>query len=254
MDQRGLDQQGLRAVRISVWIGLVGMFGLFATAWVYSGFFLPPSPTMTADQIVSIYTENNVMLQLAFVAMIAGFTCVAFWGGSLSVLARQLEGRYPVFTVIQVVALAVVTVNVTFLPLVFAVAGYRAGEIPPEITRTINDLGWFMFLYPWSPVTIWLVALGAAILSDKSDSPFFPRWAAYLSFWVAFAVAPAGVMALFKTGPLAWNGVLAYWIPLTQFFVWVIAMTVLMQKGARRQERALAAEAPNSRTVTERIG
>ncbi len=229
-----MDEQDLRAVRISVWIGLVGMFGLFATAWVYSGFFLPPSPTLTAEQIVSIYTDHKTMLQLAFVVMIAGFTCVAFWGGSLTLLARQLEGRYPVLTVVQIVALAAVTVNVTFLPLVFALAGYRAGEIPLDITRTINDLGWFMFLYPWPPVTLWLSALGVAILRNKSDSWAFPRWAGYLSLWVAFAVAPGGLIALFKSGPLAWNGVLAYWIPFSQFFIWVVAMTVLMQKAARR--------------------
>lgn len=229
-----MDERDLRAVRISVWIGLVGMFGLFATAWVSSGFFLPPAPTLTAEQIVSNYTDHKAVLELAFVVMIAGFSCVTFWGGSLTVLARQLEGRYPVFTVVQIVCLSAVMVTVTFLPLVFALAGYRAGEIPPDITRTINDLGWFIFLYPWPPVTLWLLALGVAILRDTSHTQTFPRWAAYLSFWVAFAVAPGGLIGLFKSGPLAWNGVLAYWIPFSQFFIWVVAMTVLMQKAAKR--------------------
>ncbi|MCW2518672.1 MAG: hypothetical protein JWR46_1291, partial [Mycobacterium sp.] len=48
-------------------------------------------------------------------------------------------------------------------------------------------------------------------------------------------------------GPLAWNGVFAYWIPLVAFSVWMIAVTVVMLQSIGAQQaadRALATAAP----------
>jgi hypothetical protein len=32
---------------------------------------------------------------------------------------------------------------------------------------------------------------------------------------------------IFKTGPLAWNGLLGFWIPVSVYFLWVIGTTVM---------------------------
>jgi len=41
----------------------------------------------------------------------------------------------------------------------------------------------------------------------------------------------------FKHGPFAWNGVLAWWIPLTMFFIWFVVMTVLLLRAIADDER-----------------
>ena len=76
--------------------------------------------------------------------------------------------------------------------------------------------------------------MGVAIFTDSDESPIFPRWAAWLSVWVATLSIPGGAMILFKTGPLAFNGLLAIWVPLGVFFIWIVAMTVLVIKAINR--------------------
>jgi hypothetical protein len=73
----------------------------------------------------------------------------------------------------------------------------------------------------------------AAIFGDTRPHPLFPRWSAYLSLWNALLLVPGGLMAFFKIGPFAWDGIFAFYIPLLVFFVWLISMTVLMLRASR---------------------
>ena len=49
---------------------------------------------------------------------------------------------------------------------------------------------------------------------------------------------PGGLITFFKTGPFAWNGLLAFWVPLVIFFVWFLVMFVALLKTIREQESA----------------
>lgn len=231
-----LTQRNARAVRTAVWVGLAGMFILFGAGFVLSGFVLPPSAGLSSAGIVSMYTEHQTRIRVGCFLMITGFSFVALWGCSLASLTRLLEGRSAVVTYTQVTCISVVTVIVVFAPLIWALAAFRPGEIDPDVTRSINDLGWFLFLYPWPPLMIWLGVTGWAILGDHSDEPLFPRWAGYLSFWTALLSVPGGLISFFKLGPFSWNGLFAYWVPLGVFFVWVVGMSAVMLRATRRRE------------------
>lgn len=228
-----LEPRNARAVRTAVCVGLAGMVVLFGAGYVLSGFVLPPSAARTSAQIVSMYTDHQARIRVGCFLMITGFSFVALWGCALASLTRLLEGRSSVVAYTQVACISVVTVIVVFAPLIWALAAFRPGEIDPDVTRSINDLGWFLFLYPWPPLMIWLGVTGWAILGDRSDRPMFPRWSAYLCFWTALLSVPGGLISFFKVGPFSWNGLLAYWVPLGVFFVWVVAMSAVMLRATR---------------------
>ena len=49
-----------------------------------------------------------------------------------------------------------------------------------------------------------------------------PRWVAFLNFFVAFSFLPDPLAYFFKTGPFAWDGLLAWWVPVAAFFGWLL--------------------------------
>lgn len=69
----------------------------------------------------------------------------------------------------------------------------------------------------------------------------FPRWLGYLNFWCAFLFMPGGLVVFFKDGPFAWNGIIAWWLLLVAFGVWVVSMVVMVLKALAVQEREEAA-------------
>jgi hypothetical protein len=66
------------------------------------------------------------------------------------------------------------------------------------------------------------VAVGVAILRDRSG--LFPRWVAFLNFFVALSFIPDVLAWFFKTGPFAWNGLFVFWLALTTYCVFLFVM------------------------------
>ena len=79
------------------------------------------------------------------------------------------------------------------------------------------------------------IAIGAAIVGDKSANPIFPRWVGFFNFWVAILFIPGALIPFFKSGPFAWNGLFSFWIPATVFGVWFIVMLTMLLKAIDRQ-------------------
>ena len=80
-----------------------------------------------------------------------------------------------------------------------------------------------------------MLSVGLAVLLDPGKDPVFPRWVGYFSLCNAISYLPAGFMSFFHHGPIAWNGVLALYVPLASFFTWMVIVTVY---GFRNLHRA----------------
>jgi hypothetical protein len=80
------------------------------------------------------------------------------------------------------------------------------------------------------------------VMQDKSPNPVFPRWYAYFNFFTVAGVMPAGFVVYFRTGPLAWNGIIVWGISVAVFFVWICASAWLIHVAASRQRDELAAQ------------
>lgn len=90
---------------------------------------------------------------------------------------------------------------ITTVAVAWTVMAFRAEDA--TIVQTFNDLGFF--LYAWPPFGIWMVIIAIAILRDVNQKQTFPRWVAYYNLYAAIGMAPASLMGLFKTGPLAYQ-------------------------------------------------
>lgn len=112
---------------------------------------------------------------------------------------------------------------------------FRAED--PTVVQAFLDLGFFLFLYTWPPFAILMVIIAVAIFRDVNAVPAYPRWVAYYNLYAAIAMAPASFMGLFKSGPLAYNGVLAFWLVVLDFFTWMIVMSVLTFRAIANDER-----------------
>ena len=77
--------------------------------------------------------------------------------------------------------------------------------------------------------TLFTITIAAFI--DKSDRPAFPRWFGYMCFLVFMGQAPGQLLFFFKTGPFAWNGLFAFYVPMVVFFVWFVVAFYLLRKA-----------------------
>ncbi|HEX4247863.1 MAG TPA: hypothetical protein VH008_08335 [Pseudonocardia sp.] len=231
-----------RLVRLFIWAGpaLAVVFGIGLIP--LAGFFPPPAPSAGSAEIVRLYTEHALSIRLGCFVMIVGLVLLIPWGIAIAALTGRISRAGAMLASGQIACVAASTTLIELIPTTWALAAFRPGEVAADITRTVNDFGWFLLLFAWPPFSLWSVLVAIAVFADDSEVPLFPRWTAYLSLWNAFLLVPGGLMAFFKVGPFAWNGVMAFYIPLLVFFVWLVGMTVAMLRiSAREPEVALAA-------------
>jgi len=215
------------------WIGPTFVVTFFM-GFLLAGLLPPTNPEAGADEIARFFADHATAIRIGCVLMCVGLTLFAPWGAALATWTRRQEMGFPLLTYTQLLALAACVALLVLLPVVWAVAAYRPQDTDPDVTRMLNDLAWFLFLFIWPPFSLWTGTLGIAILRDRNPVPTFPRWTGYLSLWCAALLIPAGLMAFFKDGPMAYDGIVAFYLPLTVFFIWVLALSWAMLANVRR--------------------
>lgn len=200
---------------------------------VLAGFVPPPAPDAGAREISAFFTEHADGIRAGM--LICGFAIILLvaWGIALAVEMMRAQPGRPLFSYTQMICLGMGTLTGILDITVWAVAAYRPTELAPDTTRMLNDLGWFLFLFTASPFCLWLVSAGFAVLFDRRERPDFPRWTGYLSFWMAFCVAPGALIVFFKHGPFGWAGLIAFYVPLIAFFIWFAVMHVYLLRAIR---------------------
>jgi hypothetical protein len=215
---------------IGVW-SAAAFFVLWAVGYGAFAQWIPPTaPSLTAVEVAQLFHERSVPIRVGMVFMSLGSVFYLPWTVTLSSLIKEIE-RKSVFWAATQLAAGVVSMLTFLLPsFVWATAAFRP-ERNPEITQALSDLGWLLFITPIAPFMMQYIILGVAILCDKRPRPAFPRWAAYLQFWISLSFVPAVIAFFAKSGPFAWNGLLVWWIPLTTFTGWFVLMIILARRA-----------------------
>jgi uncharacterized membrane protein len=154
---------------------------------------------------------------------------------------KRIEGRFSPMAYTQLGMGAVFVLIFVVPAMIWQAAAFRPLE-NIEITHRLNDLAWLLFLGPVATVFVQGLAITIAILCDKSERPVFPRWLAWFNLWAQIIFLPGLLIPFFKNGPLAWNGLLAFWIPVVVFTVWMILLSVMLLRAIKDQEQQAQAE------------
>ena len=130
-------------------------------------------------------------------------------------------------------------VTVYFSGLFFMAAAFRP-DFSTELTNLLTDLGFFLFVGAAIPGFTQNVITGAAILGDRRADPVIPRWVGYMNLWTGVLLLPGAAICLFKVGPFAWNGLLAFWMPAVVFTIWFNIMIWAMLRAIKRDAEGQA--------------
>jgi hypothetical protein len=152
----------------------------------------------------------------------------------LAMQVRRMAHRTPILSY-SLIACAGGPPCLFLIANMFWLLGAFRPERAPELTQVLNDLAWVTFtvLVPYLIAQCLLLAL--AIYWDRQDQPVFRPWVAHFNILVAVALAPAAFTALSFSGPIAWDGVLSFWVKNIAIAVWIVVMGLVLAQTIRRQ-------------------
>jgi hypothetical protein len=199
------------------------------------------SPEKSVAAVVASYQANTTGIRIGMAMVVFGAALMITWGAAVATQTRRASPEYPILFHIQVACAVTACINGIMLCLAGGLAAFRPDTLSGDTIRMLNDLFWLLWTVPGTSFEVWCFAAAAAILIDKRADPVFPRWAGYFSVFVGCSFLP-GVLAFFsKHGPIAYNGLIPWWIPTVTFFGWVLVMTPLTWKAINREAAEPAA-------------
>jgi hypothetical protein len=226
-----LDARGRRHHRVAVWCGTLFTVGVPLGWGVMGGFLTPPlPPSASPGELAGFFSAGGVLQKLGLMIALASVGGLLPMSAVLGDQMRRMEGSRPIWSQVQLACAALTVWLLSSMLIFFAVAAFRADR-NPQLILLLHDLGWLTFVTPVAMVVVWMASVGAAILGDPGKPPVMPRWVGYLSLWAALLSAPGFAAILFHSGPFAWSGLLALWIPLVIFLVWWITLTVYLLRA-----------------------
>jgi hypothetical protein len=212
-----------------VWAGPC-MGALFVVGFAVAGFFPPPSPNQSAAQVAAMIDQHRTGIRIGIVICLGSCPLLMPFLASFTIQMLRIEGLRPVLAYTQLALGALATLEFV-IPYVFMlISTYRADQ-HPDVTRALYDIGWFFFLGVISTFVLQLAIFGIAVLLDRRPKPIFPRWLGYVNIWLAVTFIPASFLVFFKTGPLAWNGILVWWVPVFSFLLWFLPNFVFLLRA-----------------------
>ncbi|MHB8696115.1 MAG: hypothetical protein ACYDHH_33300 [Solirubrobacteraceae bacterium] len=200
---------------------------LVGGAFLVAGFLPPPSPHDSQRALAATF-HNHLHVRIG--------AAMFFFGAGLFVAPcsvftnqmRRIEGPFHALANVQIVSAAVGVIALQIPGALWLAISYRHG-VAQSVTVTLNDVAWFFLLGAVGSAVMQNLAIGICILGG--DGTIYPRWLAYLNLWLALGLMFGVFIPFFKTGPLAWNGVLGFWVVAASFFGWAIAMWICTAKA-----------------------
>ena len=228
----------VRAQLIALWTAaLFGVVRLIAFV-AFPGFFPPMPPDLPAEQVASFYADNATMIRFS---MITYNLCAIMLLPFFAVIVVQMKRMTTQSHALAYCYLTAVVSGATIFALAdifYLVAAFRP-ERSPDLVQLLNDLAWITLVAPVGMVVAANLLLAAAIYFDTgrqgSPRPVFPRWVGHFAVATGLAMAPAAAAAAFRTGPLAWDGVVSFWLRFAAFAAFALVMFFVLRNTLRQQ-------------------
>ncbi len=232
------QSENLASQKIALWCNLV-FVGLTAVGWLGIGQFINMAEAnLGLDGTKEYYTDTHhwqIIIGCTIFYIAAGLLTP----GSIAfgVMLSKIEGRHPIWSFTTAVCGVFISLIIFFNCCAWIVAAYRP-ETGADVIQAWNDWAWFAFLLGWIYLAIEMVATGLVELMDKRDRPMIPRWMTWYTLAGAASIIGAAGPAFTKSGPFAYHGLLAFYVPVAIWGSYLALTSWFMLKELDREQAA----------------
>jgi hypothetical protein len=220
--------------RICLW--LVPGFGalLMLAFGIFPGFFPPLSPTLSAEEVATFYRNNVGAIRASMlICNVCGVAFIPFFM-VIVVQMQRMANPSRAFAYSYLSAAASGATLFALADLAWLIAAFRP-ERDPQLTMLLNDLAWMAFVTPVGFILAQNLCLALGIYMDAQPRPVFPRWVGHFNIAAALLMTPGAFALMFMTGPLAWDGALAFWLRVGTYALYLTVMFFVVRTAINRQ-------------------
>jgi hypothetical protein len=199
---------------------------------LFPGFVHPMSPSMSAEHVAAFYRDPGNLPRIRWSMIVFNW----FGVGLIPFLAlivmqiRRMAHRTPILSYCYLGCLTGGPTLFFLADLFWLLAAFRP-ERDAKLTQLFNDLAWVTFTGQVGFLIAQCVFIALAVYLDRQPRPVFKTWVAHFNLVIAAALAPASFVGLALSGPLAWDGLLSFWVRNSAIGLWIVVMGFVLGKA-----------------------
>lgn len=216
---------------------------IYLVGWPSAHFIPPLAPTLTAEQVTKHYRDHESAIKAT--AGLITLTAIPwiFWVATLSGQMSRIAGVPKSAIYAQLIAGLYTGVFLTLPGFLMAIAAYRLDR-PIELTLLLNDICWILMASNFFGLVVQDIAFSYAVLHDHrrcrtrqaQQQTLFPHWLAYVSSGLTLSYWPAFGLLYVKSGVLAWNGALTFWVAAITTLLNVFTISFYLYKAISKED------------------
>jgi hypothetical protein len=212
-----------------------------AVIWVsafflFPGFTHPMSPSMTAAQVAAFYRDPRNLSRIRYSMIVLNWFAPALIPLLMLIVmqVRRMAHRTPILSYCLVSCSAGGPAIFLVADVFWLLAAFQPAR-DPQLTLMFNDLAWMTFTTAVPFLIAQSLIIALAIYLDRPDRLVFRRGVALFNIVVAAALVPAAFTGLARSGPMAWNGLLPFWVKNIAIAAWIVVMSVVVGRNLYRE-------------------
>lgn len=230
----GSSKSNYRNKKLDQWIcfwSVPFFFGLFGLVFVPLSWMMPPqSPESSLSTITEFMQSRNILIACVILVLSYGLAPVsnAMYLGQMKRMSVS-----PVFRFVMMVgSIAGSIVGMLFPLFCFGLGAFRP-DYDPAVLAMLYDFGYLAFIGSLGCFCVMWMSLGLAILLDRNN--VLPKWLGYYTVWQYVSELVVAPVWIAKSGPFAWDGILAFWFAMAIYVPWQFIVYVCIFRAIRDQ-------------------
>ncbi len=217
-----------------MWWAMFSFYQLFGIVFVLMTRVMPPpKPWWDQARVVQWFSDNHDGLLWGFgiIFLISGLVAAC---NALIAYSMHRMSVSKVFAYSYIAIYSLSTLPGMLLTAILLTVGALRPDRDPVLISLIYDASFTAFVGTMGVFLIGTAVWMTAILLDRNR--VFPLWFGYLNICnllTEFVVAP---MWIFKEGPFAWSGLIAFWIDTMVFVVYTAVFITLLRRMILRED------------------
>ena len=240
------DQQrtSLNQQVIGLWCAII-FAALIAVGWLGIAHFWMPAPAdlgaEATKQFFTVTYRDGMLLGNSILTV----ACAFLIPGSIQfgISLARIEGPQPLWSISAAISGCFIAL-IVFLNAGFWIGAAYRPSASADLVVALNDVAWMGFLLGWVFLSLQMVSTAIVALSDRRAQPMIPRGLSKASIAGAVVLVCAGGPAFTQSGPFAYHGLLAFYLPMLIWGLWLVVHAGFMLKDLRQRLAADIAAAP----------
>jgi hypothetical protein len=220
--------------KILAWAGPVFLAGFFFL-WGLLARNIPPfPPSATPDEVWRHYADLRLPIMIGMSVCLTMGAFYMAWSVAIARVMERIEGPGGVLSKLEMLGGTITVAPIIVACAFWLTAAHEIHNIDPGIAHMLYWMGWLLIDLAYFVTSLQIAAVSIVFMRDKREKKLVPDaviwwgWITFASFFVVSAIP------FVTTGPLAFNGVISFWIAFFTWFFWIPSLSYFIIKAIDR--------------------